>query len=250
MKSRKTIKTLIGVVFIVIAAAVIISYCYYSFISFTSRSTSDLIANTALVILNLAASFFITTQISKFGFTESKKELAKSSIRHIRLSWQRIRFVDLMVSKKLSHDSRIGKRDLEEIHNHMICMLDEIHNMELDFKDLVNEEYKEEQHIMAELEAINEDMANEIEKSTEIDKEKLDEWKRKVMSKYQDLPFGTTPSYDWGIQPSSILGTQGVGTIMVGDEWSYCSVCGRPITHPINGMCPVCYAKSLTKPDE
>ena len=197
-------------IFIIIGFLLVVVYVLFSS-GAIFKDLSNPLSNVLFTILNLLATVYIAFKISYFSFLEqnleNQKKLAKTSVRHIRTYLANIQRLIMIVEGKYSNvTDDIYKQYFSEIQNHLENVKNGIISSESDFKDLVQQEYKEESEALSK---ISEDISKihnmqlelkqvqeKQEKSTYDNVQKLKDDMSKVRTEINNnlnkLPFGYT----------------------------------------------------------
>ena len=146
------------------------------------------LSNVLFAILNMIVTIYTSFRISYFSFLrqneENQKKVAKTSIRHIRNYLVQVHNLISIIEEKSSIVSDdLFKQHLLEIENHLKNIANGIKSSENDFKDIVNEEYKEENEIIA---MIMNNLSELQEKQKEL-KEIQDAHEQSTLNKVNDI---------------------------------------------------------------
>lgn len=162
---------------------VILIYLTYASEILGGEEAKTVITNIAFALMNVFASIFIAYKISIWGWNsenaKNQKKLAKTAIRHIRGYLTLILKIQKNTSEKISDNRAKDNRDLQELNNHLDILFSGIQSSENDFKELVNEEFQEQNtlensisEILGEKVKMLEEL-NTIKKDKNVDKEKI-----------------------------------------------------------------------------
>lgn len=176
----------------------------------TKSEESNIWANILFVVLNLLAAFYISRQVSMWGWlTESsvnQKKIAKTAIRHNRGNLTSIvKLIKITKEKIELVDDPLIKQYLKEIKNHLEMIYNGIKNSEADFNEIVNEELKEQNSLEIEISELLEEIerknneVKEMESVQQSDKETIKKLRQTIREKENELslkvsnlPFGST----------------------------------------------------------
>ncbi len=195
----------------IIAIIVIVVYIILNSDISTQQSFNKTVStNVLFTIINLLSAFYIARKVSMWGWitdtSNNQKKIAKTAIRHNRGNLASIlKLIKITKDKIDKVDDKLTQQYLQEIENHLEMIYNGLRNSEADFKEIVNEEMKEQNALEVEIS----DLFNEIEsksnqlaelskasnekdgKITEL-KKQLREKETELNSKISSLPFGAT----------------------------------------------------------
>ena len=164
--------------------------------------------NILFTIINMLAAFYIARKVSLWGWltdmTNNQKKIAKTAIRHNRGNLASIlKLIKITKDKVDKVDDELIKQYIKEIQNHLEMIYNGLQNSEADFREIVNEELKEQNALEIEIS----DLFNEIEQKTKIIRElseshdekedeitalkkQLKKAEKELNTKISSLPFG------------------------------------------------------------
>ena len=195
----------------IIAAIIIFLYTVLSSGISTEESLNKTVTvNILFTIINLLAAFYMARKVSLWGWqtdtTNNQKKIAKTAIRHNRGNLASIlKLIKITKDKVDKVEDPLTKQYLQEIQNHLEMIYNGLRNSEADFKEIVNEEMKEQNaleieisELFTEIETKSNKLAELSEASNEKDgkitdlKKQLREKEIELNSKISSLPFGST----------------------------------------------------------
>lgn len=194
---RKFIELLYKYGLFLLCLLTIIAYVIYSSQILQGKSIETVIINITFALLNIFATIYIASRVSLWGWNsdnvKNQKKLAKTAVRHIRGYLTQIIKIQRIISKKLEEDRDKDKRDLKEINNHLEILFTGIKSSEADFKEIVNEELKEQDvvekeigKILEELEDKNNELEN-LKQDKDSSNKKVKELEKSVSKLESDL---------------------------------------------------------------
>jgi len=129
----------------------------------TKSEESNIWTNILFVVLNLLAAFYISRQVSMWGWltenSANQKKIAKTAIRHNRGNLTSIvKLIKITKEKTELVDDPLIKQYLKEIKNHLEMIYNGIKNSEADFNEIVNEELKEQNSLEVEISELLEEI--------------------------------------------------------------------------------------------
>lgn len=166
-------------------------------------------SNILFTIINLLAAFYIARKVSLWGWltdmTNNQKKIAKTAIRHNRGNLVSIlKLIKITKEKVDKVNDELIKQYLKEIQNHLEMIYNGLQNSEADFREIVNEELKEQNALEVEISDLFNDIEQKAktisalsetteEKEGEIEKLKkqLREAEKELSVKISNLPFGS-----------------------------------------------------------
>jgi uncharacterized HAD superfamily protein len=125
--------------------------------------------NVLFIVLNLLAAFYISRQVSLWGWLNensvNQKKIAKTAIRHNRVNLTSVVKLLKITNEKIGMvEDQLVKQYLKEIKNHLEIIYIGIKSLESDFNEIVNEELKEQNFLEVEIsELLDEIDRNNIE---------------------------------------------------------------------------------------
>jgi hypothetical protein len=176
----------------------------------TKSEESNIWTNILFVVLNLLAAFYISRQVSMWGWltenSANQKKIAKTAIRHNRGNLTSIvKLIKITKEKTELVDDPLIKQYLKEIKNHLEMIYNGIKNSEADFNEIVNEELKEQNSLEVEISELLEEIerknyeVKEMESVQQSDKETIKKLRQTIREKENELslkvsnlPFGST----------------------------------------------------------
>ena len=194
---------------VIISIIIIVVYTTLSSgISTEQELNKSVWTNILFTIINLLAAFYIARKVSLWGWltdmTNNQKKIAKTAIRHNRGNLASIlKLIKITKEKVDKVEDELIKQYLKEIQNHLEMIYNGLQNSEADFREIVNEELKEQNTLEVEIS----DLFNEIEqkakiiselsdtkeeKEGEIEnlKKQLRDAEKELSTKISSLPFG------------------------------------------------------------
>jgi len=197
----------------IISVIIIVVYTIISSgISIQQSFNNTVATNVLFTVLNLLSAFYIARKVSLWGWqtdtTNNQKKIAKTAIRHNRGNLASIlKLIKITKDKVSKVEDELTKQYIIEIQNHLEMIYNGLRNSEADFKEIVNEEMKEQNALEVEiselfneieskskqLEKISKDVDEKDDKITEL-KKQLREKELELSTKVSSLPFGSTLS--------------------------------------------------------
>lgn len=192
----------------VIAIIIIVSFVVFSALQPIEKDLLGIIINNMFLVLNLLAAFYISRQVSLWGWkTENllnQKKIAKTAIRHNRGNLTSLLRVIKITDEKINlvEDPLIAQY-LKEIKNHLQMTYQNMTNSEADFYEIVNEELKEQNHLEIEISTLFDEIEKKnkdlkaLEEEKEADKNTINKLRKSIKEKENEaalkaarLPFG------------------------------------------------------------
>ncbi|MCT4622954.1 MAG: hypothetical protein N4A46_04965 [Schleiferiaceae bacterium] len=195
----------------IIAIVVIVIYTILSSDISTQQALNKTVwTNVLFTIINLLSAFYIARKVSMWGWltdtTNNQKKIAKTAIRHNRGNLASILKLIKITKEKIEKvDTQLTEQYLLEIQHHLEMIYNGLRNSEADFKEIVNEELKEQNAIEVEISELFTDIENksntieELAKTTDKKEEQIVKLKQQLRDKENELsekitslPFGTS----------------------------------------------------------
>jgi hypothetical protein len=166
--------------------------------------------NLLFILLNLLAAFYISRQVSMWGWLNensvNQKKIAKTAIRHNRVNLISVIKLIRITNEKINLvEDYLLKQYLKEIKNHLEIIYIGIKSLEGDFNEIVNEELKEQDFLEVEITELLDEIERshtelkDMESLQKMDKamiqslrETIKEKENQLSQKVSNLPFGTT----------------------------------------------------------
>lgn len=195
----------------IIAIIIIIVYTILnSDISSQQSFNSTVATNVLFTVINLLSAFYIAKKVSTWGWITdmsiNQKKIAKTAIRHNRGNLASIlKLIKITKDKVDRVDDKLTKQYIQEIQNHLEMIYNGLRNSEADFKEIVNEELKEQNALEVEISELFSEIETKSNQLTELSKatdekeskiiglkKQLREKETELNSKISSLPFGAT----------------------------------------------------------
>lgn len=195
----------------IIAIIIIIVYIILNSDISTQKSFNLIVStNVLFTIINLLSAFYIARKVSMWGWitdlSNNQKKIAKTAIRHNRGNLASIlKLIKITKDKIDKVDDKLTQQYLQEIENHLEMIYNGLRNSEEDFKEIVNEEMKEQNILEVEISELFNEIESKNHQLTEMSKtsddkdSKITELKKQLRekesilsSKISSLPFGVT----------------------------------------------------------
>lgn len=150
---------------------------------------SNLLFNLINLIFVFYISFRITYLISQSEFVKNQKKLAKTSIRHLRATAIELYDLGNLIHKRITNvkNPKLYRHYLEEIHNLIKNITQRIRLSENDFKEIVNEEYEEENNLISKIITSLNEIKEKHDKLEGLQKQQGEEANQKIEQLRKDI---------------------------------------------------------------
>ena len=213
MKREPTAVKCFDVVVLIFAGLVMISYIFYVG-GWLGKEYYNPVSNALYAVLNLLVTVLIAYKISYFSAQgqniKHQKNIAKTSIRHIRVYLSNLYNLEKIIEDKIEKikyenlpNAKIYEQYLVECRNHIISIKNGILSSEQDFKDIVGKEFKVESSLIAKMQSDMIELKRKYEKiknqktqekatAEEVNKIKheIGDIKTSIEKTKMELPFG------------------------------------------------------------
>jgi len=186
---------------------------------------SNLLFNLINLISVFYISFRITYLISQSEFVKNQKKLAKTSIRNLRATGSELYGLESLIHERIPNvkNNKLYKHYLEEIYNLIKNITQRIRLSEYDFKEIVNEEYEEENTLISkiftslnwlkekqnELTKLQEQQGEEANQQVEQLRKDIQQRKSEVDKNINRLPFGLISSGASALNATDLINYEG-----------------------------------------
>lgn len=163
-------------VVLLLAATVMLIYIWFVSGGFGGELENSL-SNALFAVLNILVTVFFAYKISYFSAHSQnllhQKKLARTSIRHIRGYLKSLFTLELIIEEKIeATDDELFKQYLLEFRNHTRNIKEGILSSENDFKDIVGEEFEEENSLIVQMSSELVEMKKKYDQIKQLQKEK------------------------------------------------------------------------------
>ncbi len=166
-KRNKYFNNCTNYIFVIVPIIVIITTLVFSS-GLILPNYANPISNISLTIINIIFTFLFSYKIANFTSLKNQKKLAISSVRNIRSYLSNLKNIKGRVNNFiLINKNKLIKQQFEEIANSISSIIETAKNSVDDFKDIVNEEFIQENAISID---INEEFNLILEKYIELEK--------------------------------------------------------------------------------